>query len=89
MISIIMTTIQSPPPSSPSPSPSTTLPGMSEGSVKVLLVSCKVFDYFHVSVVVDQGEVTGNFGDKNMAQKREEREKNLFNKALLGDKGWF
>ena len=66
-----------------------TLPGMSEGSVKVLLVGCKVFDYFHVSVVVDQGEVTGNFGDKNMAQNREEREKNLFNKALLRDEGWF
>ena len=71
-----MTTIQSPPPSSPSPSPSTTLPGMSEGSVKVLLVSCKVFDYFHVSVVVDQGEVTEDVGDKKMAKNREETEKN-------------
>ena len=40
---------------------------MSEGSVEVLLIVCKVFDYFQVISVVDQGKVTEKYGDRKAA----------------------
>ena len=43
-----------------------TLPGMSEGSVEILLIGCKVFNYPLVRVIMDQGEVTGRYCHKKM-----------------------